>query len=61
MLNDKQSLFLCCFVVLGFIFSGIINILDNFVIIALLSLAFIAVVINLFLQNNQEDKTESED
>ncbi len=60
MLSDKQSLILCCFVVLGFVLAGILNILDNFVIIALLCLAFIIVVLNLIIHANKEELSDED-
>jgi hypothetical protein len=69
MLTDKQSLILCAIVVFGFSISGIIGILDNFVIIAFLIILFLLIVANLFTQkpieenesvlNELEDKTNS--
>ncbi|WP_417854948.1 hypothetical protein [Xanthomarina gelatinilytica] len=47
-LTDKQSLILCAVVVLGFSISGIIGILGNYVIVAVLLILFLLVVINLF-------------
>jgi len=66
MLTDRQSLILSSAVVIGFSVAGLLNILNNFVIIAILCLAFLAVVINLFffkhapdeIDDDIEDKTE---
>ena len=63
MITDKQSFILCAFITFGFSLSGMIQILDNFVIIAVLSLGFILVVVNLFLKKDnffQEDNPENE-
>ncbi|WP_434035616.1 hypothetical protein [Formosa sp. 4Alg 33] len=48
MFSDKTSFTLAIAVSLGFIISGILDILDNIVVIALISVAFILVVANLF-------------
>jgi len=59
MLTNKQSLLLCAFVVLGFCVSAGLGILDNYVIIAILVLGFLAIIINLFLLRDNffdEDK-----
>ena len=56
MLSNKLSLILCAFVALGFCVSGALGILDNYVVITVLVLAFIAVVVNLFLHKDNDDK-----
>jgi hypothetical protein len=58
MLTNKQSLLLCAFIVLGFCISGGLGILDNYVVIAVLILGFLAIIINLFLL---KDKIFDED
>ena len=58
MLSSKQSLILCAFIVVGFCVSGALDILDNYVVITVLVLAFIAVVVNLFLHKDNDDKDE---
>ena len=50
MLSDKQSLILCAIVAFGFSISGIISILDNYVIVAVLLLLFLLIIVNLFMQ-----------
>lgn len=64
-LTDKQSLILCAIVVFGFSISGMIGILDNYVIVALLLILFLLVVINLFTnkqffekENNTQDNAK---
>lgn len=54
MLSDKTSFRLAMGVAFGFSLSGILNILDNFVIIALLLLGFILVVVNLFTHDENQ-------
>ncbi len=56
MLSSKQSLILCAFIVVGFSVSGALGILDNYVVITVLLLAFIAVIVNLFLHKDNDDK-----
>ncbi|HCY82509.1 MAG TPA: hypothetical protein DHV22_13400 [Xanthomarina gelatinilytica] len=55
-LTDKQSLILCAVVVLGFSISGIIGILGNYVIVAVLLILFLLVVINLFTNKKLFEK-----
>ncbi len=56
-LNDKQSLILCGFMVGGIFVSGILKILSNFVVLTILTLIFFTIILNLFLiKGNQEKK-----
>lgn len=57
-LTDKQSLILCAVVVLGFSISGIIGILGNYVIVAVLLILFLLVVINLFTNKKLFEKEQ---
>ncbi|WP_066217613.1 hypothetical protein [Formosa haliotis] len=57
MLSDKMSFILTIVVSFGFAISGMLDILDNFVVITLLMLGFILVVANLFTH----DKVQIED
>ncbi|WP_417856907.1 hypothetical protein [Xanthomarina gelatinilytica] len=57
-LTDKQSLILCAVVVLGFSISGIIGILDNYVIVAVLLVLFLLVVFNLFTNKKLFEKEQ---
>ncbi|HAB27587.1 MAG: hypothetical protein CMP05_07330 [Xanthomarina sp.] len=57
-LTDKQSLILCTVVVLGFSISGIIGILGNYVIVAVLLILFLLVVINLFTNKKLFEKEQ---
>ncbi|MCX7550205.1 hypothetical protein [Xanthomarina sp. F2636L] len=54
--TDRQSLIICAVVILGFSISGIIGILDNYVIILVLLVLFVLVVINLFLNKQLYEK-----
>lgn len=58
MLTDKQSLIICAVVVLGFSTSGIIGILDNYVIVAVLLVLFLLVVVNLFTNRKLFEKEQ---
>lgn len=61
MLTDKQSIYLCIFVVLGFLISGILDIMDSFITQGILGLAFLAVIVNIFIENPfKQDFEESE-
>jgi len=60
MFTDKQSLILCAIVVFGFSISGIIDILDNYVVVAVLLILFILIVINLFMKISSEEYSEEE-
>ncbi|MGJ5643325.1 hypothetical protein [Formosa sp. S-31] len=48
MISDKTSFYLTVVVSFGFTISGLLKILDNFVVITLLMLGFIIIVANLF-------------
>lgn len=48
MISDKTSFYLTVAVSFGFTISGLLKILDNFVVVTLLMLGFIVIVANLF-------------
>lgn len=48
MLNNQQSLILTGLMAGGIFIFGIIDILDNFVVLTILTLLFFAIIINLF-------------
>lgn len=60
MFTDKQSLILCAIVVFGFSISGMIGILDNYVVVAVLLILFILIIINLFMKISSEEYSEEE-
>lgn len=61
MLNDKQSLMLCGFIA-GLIFiTGVIDILNNFVVLTILTIAFLAVIINIFYTAVNAKKEDNKD
>ncbi|MDW5289817.1 hypothetical protein [Formosa sp. PL04] len=57
MLSDKTSFILTIAVSFGFSISGMLDILDNFVVVTLLMLGFVLIVANLFTY----DKVQIED
>jgi len=62
MLTDKQSIYLCIFVVLGFFVSGILDVMDSFITQGILGLAFLAIIVNIFIVNPfKQDFDDSEE
>ena len=65
MLTDKQSLILCGILAAGIFVSGILNILNNFVVLTVITIIFLTIVGNLVYILNQkkekEDSTENEE
>lgn len=60
-LTDKQSLLICAVVTFGFSILGIIDVLDNHVIVAVLLLLFALVVANLLSSKYLFEKDEETD
>jgi len=60
MLTNKQSLILCAFVVVGFCLAGALGILDNFVVIAILVLAFVMIIVNIILYSEDIEKDKED-
>ncbi|RED45920.1 hypothetical protein [Seonamhaeicola aphaedonensis] len=58
MLTDKQSLILCGFMVVGIFVAGVLDILDNFIILTLLTITFLAIIINLVVAKSFFNKEE---
>lgn len=60
MISDKQSLILCGIMAAGLFIGGILEILDNFVVLTILTLVFSTIIINLFFlkRNPEEDEKE---
>lgn len=48
MLSNKQSLILTALMAIGLFVFGVLDILDNFLILTALTLIFFAVIINIF-------------
>ena len=62
MLNDKQSLILTGLMVAGIFIFGILDILENFVVLTILTIVFFTVVINIFYSKFKlEDTTQKQD
>ncbi len=59
MLTDKQSLILCGFMTAGVFIFGILDILDNFIILTILTLIYIAVVFNLFYVSSTKRRNQN--
>lgn len=57
-LNSKQSLILCGVMSVSIFVGGILDILNNFVVLTVLTLIFFAIIINLFLikKDSREEK-----
>ncbi|WP_282136137.1 hypothetical protein [Seonamhaeicola maritimus] len=58
MLTDKQSLILCGLMAGGIFIAGVLDILDNFVILTLLTIIFLAIILNLVATRSFEKKEE---
>ena len=58
MLNDKQSLLLCGLMAVGIFVTGILGIFSNFIVLTILTIIFLAVVINLVVSNTKTKKGE---
>ncbi len=58
MLNDKQSLLLCGVLAIGIFVTGILGVFSNFIVLTILTIIFLAIVVNLFLTHakSKEDK-----
>ncbi|MDC1276620.1 hypothetical protein N8Z48_00480 [Algibacter sp.] len=62
MLNDKQSLILTGLMVAGIFIFGVLDILENFVVLTILTIVFFTVVINIFYSKFKlEDTTQKQD
>ncbi len=56
MLSDKQSIILTGIIAIGIFVFGILDLLDNFVVLTLMTISFFAIIINLL-----HSKSKSED
>ena len=62
MLNDKQSLILTGLMVAGIFIFGVLDILENFVVLTILTIVFFTVVINIFYSKLKlEDTAQKQD
>jgi Mn2+/Fe2+ NRAMP family transporter len=60
MLNDKQSLILTGLMVASIFVFGILKILDNFIVLTILTIMFFAIVINIFYSKTKAEETLKE-
>lgn len=60
MLTDKQSLLLCGLLAVGIFVAGVIGILGNFIMLTILTIIFLAIVVNLFFGKHSEEEINEE-
>lgn len=61
MINDKQSLILCGVMTAGLFVGGILDVLENFIVLTVLTLVFSTIIINsFFLKKNPQGNEEEE-
>ena len=61
MLNDKQTLLLSGIMVAGIFIFGILNILENFVVLTVLTIVFFTILINMFyLKFKPKEETQEQ-
>lgn len=51
MLNDKQTLILSGLMAGGIFVTGVLDILNNFIVLTLLTIVFLAIIFNIFYVN----------
>ncbi|GAA4900735.1 hypothetical protein GCM10023311_27990 [Flaviramulus aquimarinus] len=56
MLNDKQALILTGILTISFFVFGILDVLNNFVVLTALTIIFFSIIINLFYLNYKPKK-----
>ncbi|WP_248723863.1 hypothetical protein [Seonamhaeicola sp. ML3] len=66
MLSDNQSLLLCGLIVVGIFVTGLLGTLDNFLVLTVLTIFFLAIIINLvstktFAPKEEEIEVEVEE
>lgn len=60
MLTDKQSLLFCGLTIMIIFVGGMLDILDNFIVLTLLSIGFLLIIVNLFLMKNPREQKNEE-
>jgi hypothetical protein len=60
MLTDQQSLILCGLLGCGIFVAGLLDILDNFMILAVLTFIFLAIIVNLIITKKTPEEEETE-
>ena len=58
MLNDRQSLILCGVMVGGIFVSGILDVLDSYLVKTLLTVIFLTILTNFFVVYSKSKKEE---
>lgn len=59
MITDEQSITLCGLMIIGIFVGGILDVLDNFIVLTILTLIFSTIIINLFfIKKKSEDKNQ---
>lgn len=58
MLNDRQSLILCGIMAGGIFVSGILDILDSYIVKTLLTIIFLVILANFFVVYSKSKKEE---
>jgi len=61
MLTDKQSLILTGFMIGGIFIFGVLDILQNFIVLTLLTILFLIIIINMFLLKSKTKKEIQEE
>lgn len=61
MLNDKQSLALTGLMVAGIFVFGILDVLDNFVVLTILTIVFFTVLLNMFYSRFKSEEIKQEE
>ena len=66
MLTDNQSLLFCGLIVGGIFISGLLGTLDNFLVLTILTIIFLAIIVNLisaktFTAKEEEIEVEAEE
>ena len=56
MLTDRQSLFLCGLLGVGFFVSGVLDILDSFITKTILTIIFLVTITNIIVIHSRKNK-----
>ncbi len=60
MLSNKQSLTLCGLMAIGIFVCGILDILDNFIVLTLLTIVFLIILLNLLYTKYKMNENHSD-
>ncbi|MFG6686098.1 hypothetical protein ACGK9U_05910 [Mariniflexile sp. HNIBRBA6329] len=58
MLNDRQSLILCGILAVGIFVSGILDLLDNYIVKTALTIIFLVILTNVYVVYSKRKKEE---